>query len=176
MVRSISVYMQRLKHVLQEPGFDAELDAAVANPKGPEAKRLLRIMMPLLRTTGRKIPWGPLERANELPKMYAPVAQPTLELPFSRFRPLAHTLPLPRAGSPKGRSGNVCGAAAAAACAARGAAAAAAGAADAAAGCGAAAARLREGNSPKGRSGNFVKLRQLYAPRFAQRLRSVGLY
>jgi len=46
----------------QEPGLQAKLDAAVANPSGPEAKEVLRRILPLLSIAARKVPWSGAER------------------------------------------------------------------------------------------------------------------
>jgi hypothetical protein len=63
--------LERLKEAVADPGFDPMLAAAQLDPSGPEARELLRIMTPLIRVTGAKIPWSPQERDSELSTMMA---------------------------------------------------------------------------------------------------------
>lgn len=61
--------LERFKEVVAEPDFPHNLAAAQLDPLGPEARELLKIMTPLIRVTGSKIPWSPQERDAELSTM-----------------------------------------------------------------------------------------------------------
>ena len=55
------------------------------NPNGKETKEMLKIMIPLLRITGKNVPWGPLERTNELSVLYGMVQRYSYHSQFITF-------------------------------------------------------------------------------------------
>ena len=70
------------------------LSNAVSNPSGDNAKKLLRSITPLLRTVGRKIPWGPLQGASELPILYVILQRYGAHSDFITFSQSSATQPL----------------------------------------------------------------------------------
>ena len=78
----------KFQEVVNEEGFDLALDAAVANPSGKEASAVLKAVLPVVRTTGGAVPWGPVERRQELPKFLSALHRfgpPSLFITFSRL-------------------------------------------------------------------------------------------
>ena len=61
------------------------LQAAEADPAGPEAHKLLRVLMPLVSSTSKKVPWSPGERASELPRLYGQAHRYGLTSDFITF-------------------------------------------------------------------------------------------
>jgi len=79
---------KRFQEVVDEPGFDTALDAAVANPSGKEAAAVLKAILPVVRTTAGAVPWGPVERRQELPKFLSALHRfgpPSFFITFSRL-------------------------------------------------------------------------------------------
>ena len=50
--------------VVNEPNFTNVLEAASRDPTGPEAKVVQQRVLPLLTLSGKRVPWGRLERAS----------------------------------------------------------------------------------------------------------------
>ena len=78
-------YLLRFQELVDDPGFDAMLQAAEADPAGPEAHKLLRVLMPLVSSTSKKVPWSPGERASELPRLYGQAHRYGLTSDFITF-------------------------------------------------------------------------------------------
>jgi hypothetical protein len=56
--------------LLQKSDLDAMCKRAIANPDGKDAIELRKVMLPLVRTTSRKVNWSPGKRASQLPLLY----------------------------------------------------------------------------------------------------------
>ena len=98
-------HLNKLASVLKSSDFDRKLKIALVSPYGKESKELLRIMIPLLRTTGKTIPWGPLERNNELSVLYGMQQRYGPHSLFITFSQMNATQPLViRLGSRKFKS------------------------------------------------------------------------
>ena len=92
---SVAAAAKRGKHnwakfqdVVNREGFDEALDAAVINPRGKEASAVLKAILPVVRTTGGAVPWGPVERRQELPKFLSALHRfgpPSFFITFSRL-------------------------------------------------------------------------------------------
>ena len=97
--------MNKLASVLKSSDFDGKLKSALQSPDGKEGKEMLRIMIPLLRTTGKNIPWGPMERNNELSVLYSMQQRYGLHSLFIAFSQMSATQTLViRLGSHKFKS------------------------------------------------------------------------
>ena len=64
------------------------------SPDGEESKELLRIMIPILRTTRKKIPCGPLQWINELSLLYGMQQRYILHSWFITSSQMSATQPL----------------------------------------------------------------------------------
>jgi hypothetical protein len=49
---------------VNKPGMDERLSAAIADPKGEDAQRLVKLLAPVIMIAGAKIPFSPLERGT----------------------------------------------------------------------------------------------------------------
>ena len=58
---------------INSPAFDREMACALQNPSSIGAKRFLRKLLPNIRTTGSRVPFGPVERQESKYKLYASV-------------------------------------------------------------------------------------------------------
>ena len=92
--KSNSKHLASLKDMLQSPDFDGLLASAVADPDGAAGKKVIRMIGPLIRKVGRKIPHGPLERANELSVLYAMQQRYGPHSDFITFSQSSSTQPL----------------------------------------------------------------------------------
>lgn len=63
--------MTAFEKMVNEPNFDTILKEAQANPESAQARAILRVVSPLIRSVGRKIPYSPLERNHALTMMYS---------------------------------------------------------------------------------------------------------
>ena len=64
---------QEFIDLVNNPEFQTLLNEAVQNPEGDTAAQISRQLLPLLRVSGGKVPFGSVERAQSLSKMYSMV-------------------------------------------------------------------------------------------------------
>ncbi|MCP3876259.1 MAG: hypothetical protein GY699_24340, partial [Desulfobacteraceae bacterium] len=62
---------QKFIKLCNDPKFKKMLERAIKYPGGKTAKRIKRIILPLIKITDCKVPWTPLERADTLGKLYS---------------------------------------------------------------------------------------------------------
>ena len=70
-LKSGNKHMNRFKAIVSAPEFSQELENARAAPTGAAAKRLLRVLLPLVRSTSSNVKYSAGERAAELSTMYS---------------------------------------------------------------------------------------------------------
>ena len=86
--------MKKLATLLESPTFDDKLKSSIKDPDGFEARYILKTLTPLLRTIGKHIPWGPLERSNELSVLYSMQQRYVPHSLFITFSQISATQPL----------------------------------------------------------------------------------
>jgi hypothetical protein len=57
--------------LVMDEDFEKTLEVAAANPESSEADEVLRRVQPFIRTVGKNVPFGPMERANGITALYA---------------------------------------------------------------------------------------------------------
>lgn len=92
--KSDSKHLAALRELLESEDFDSNLANAISDPDGSDAKRLLIKITPLLRAVGRKVPYSPLERKNELPDLYGMEQRLGPHTEWVTFSQLSSTQPL----------------------------------------------------------------------------------
>jgi hypothetical protein len=60
-----------LSQLINAPNFNDRLAEAIAQPTSPAARSLLNDVMPAIKLTGKRIPFGPIERGECLSELYA---------------------------------------------------------------------------------------------------------
>ena len=73
--------------IVNEPGVLARLERCRADLASPDAKKLLKKIMPLVNITGSKIPWGPLERKTATTHLYSMAQAVGAPFMFVTFSP-----------------------------------------------------------------------------------------
>ena len=63
--------MRKWTKFLTQEDCEDLMDAAGSNPSGAEAKQLRNLLMPLVRSIGKKVMWSPGKRASQLSLLYA---------------------------------------------------------------------------------------------------------
>lgn len=58
-------------HILNDPEWKERAKIVMNNPTGPEAKKLIKEISPLIRLAGKRVPWSPMERLTASHHIYA---------------------------------------------------------------------------------------------------------
>ena len=78
--------LEFVDYVNQE-GFSERVIEAELNQDGPEAKEILKKLLPLIQMTGSKLKWGPLERRNSISHLYTMAQHHGAPFLFVTFSP-----------------------------------------------------------------------------------------
>ena len=70
-VKSNAKAFAEFSECVNDPGFLSLLEAAKADPKGEEARKVLQRVLRFIDLAGRVVPWGTRERAGEITKLLA---------------------------------------------------------------------------------------------------------
>ena len=68
-VRASPGHFEQFSNIVNAGDFQEWFDIAAQDANGPVARRLLYDILPLLRISGGKVPFGPAERAQSLSEL-----------------------------------------------------------------------------------------------------------
>ena len=57
--------------IINDPDWKERSQTVMSNPTGPEAKKLIKEISPLVRLAGKRVPWSPMERLTASHHIYA---------------------------------------------------------------------------------------------------------
>jgi hypothetical protein len=86
-IKSDRRMFEKFTEIVTAENFHSRCDRASQNPNGIEAQNLLRQLLPLLRVSGGRVPFGPVEQARSLSDLYAMCRRFGLPTMFLTFAP-----------------------------------------------------------------------------------------
>jgi hypothetical protein len=85
-IRSDPKSLEKFGEVVNHPQFEQTMLTAIANPSGAVAKKVMKLILPIIRIGGCTVPFGPGESAHAMSTLYAKVhmyGPPSIFITFS---------------------------------------------------------------------------------------------